>query len=81
MNEKCCLPQFNSCCCTCQYRLTDHYHCTTASEMRKEKGGCVCGTFKGYVCAAPEMPVVYSGWSEHGMCEMWTQRDVTSPRR
>lgn len=28
---------------------------------------------RGYVCDPPELEGVFSGWSEHGMCEMWEE--------
>lgn len=56
------------CCCTCKYRLEDFYHCTTAAHA--EPGKCVCSEHKGWVCAPEETDRVYSGWTEHGLCEM-----------
>ena len=29
---------------------------------------------RGWICAAPEMEGMFSGWSEHGMCEMHAPR-------
>lgn len=74
MSDACCLQEFKSCCCTCASRLTDYHHCTTSPELRKEVGGCVCDIVKGFICMAPELNRQYSGWSEHGMCEMWSKR-------
>jgi len=69
--EECCIGEFGSCCCNCLYHLRDNYHCTTAPELRTEKGGCVCGEQKGWICAPPEFEgTAHSGWTEHGMCEM-----------
>jgi hypothetical protein len=69
--EECCIPKFGSCCCNCLYHLQDNYHCTTAPELRTEKGGCMCGEQKGWICAPPEFEgTAHSGWTEHGMCEM-----------
>lgn len=58
------------CCCNCRWHIEDFHHCTTAWELRSEKGGCVCDEHKGWICMAPEMEHAYSGWTEHGLCEM-----------
>jgi len=75
MSDECALPQFGGCCCKCRYRLTDYHHCTTSPALREKKGGCVCSEVKGYICHPPEFDGrAYSGWSEHGMCEMFAAR-------
>lgn len=62
------------CCCNCGNHLEDFYHCTT---LPKPKGveGCVCSTHKGWICKSKfedsDKVKYHSGWSEHGMCEMW----------
>lgn len=62
-------PMIGSCCCNCRFHLKDHAHCSTVVERN---GECVCHVQKGWVCAAPEHEgIVYSGWTEHGKCEMW----------
>lgn len=71
--EKCCKEQFdNSCCCNCANHLEDFHHCATTSRDENE---CVCSNHKGWVCCPPMesdgKKIVYSGWSEHGMCELW----------
>lgn len=72
----CQIPRWRSCCCTCRYHVRDYHHCTTSKELRERFGGCVCTIPKGWVCLAPETDGrgVYSGWTEHGMCEMWTEQ-------
>ena len=67
MPDPCQLPVHNACCCTCQHHLQDFHHCCTTPEHT----GCVCRQPKGWVCLAPEYPGVHSGWSAHGLCEMW----------
>jgi hypothetical protein len=63
--------QAGHCCCNCANHIEDFYHCTTALEMRKEKNVCVCSEHKGWICMPPEFDgAAYSGWAEHGMCEM-----------
>lgn len=60
------------CCCNCVNHLEDFHHCTTTCPDGVE--GCVCGVHKGWICrhVADDTGEVrhYSGWSEHGMCEM-----------
>lgn len=65
------------CCCNCRWHAEDHSHPNT------DGGSCV--SLRGFVCLAPEFSrtieapmlmlrvekrVVYSGWPEHGLCEM-----------
>ena len=49
------------CCCTCRYRLEDRSHPST------DKGSVL--QQRGWICAADSV-VAFSGWSEHGLCEM-----------
>lgn len=64
----CCVPTLGHCCCGCRWHIEDFHHCTTV----KERDHCVCSEHKCWICLAPEMDgFAYSGWSEHGMCEMW----------
>ena len=61
------------CCCNCKFRLTDYLHCTTVgSENHK---GCVCSVPKGFICIGLEGRA-YSGWTEHGMCELHIWKDI-----
>ncbi len=72
---KCCLDckhNNNQCCCNCKYHFPDYEHCLTNESHRKDNGSCICLVQKGWVCFNPEMGGrVYSGWSEHGLCEGW----------
>lgn len=65
MRNQCNLEQYNSCCCTCRYRVNDWSHPVTDGESIMRR--------RGYICANPELGH-YSGWKEHGMCEVWTPR-------
>jgi hypothetical protein len=53
-----------SCCCTCRHHAVDAGHPLTNGESIM--------TQRGFVCLAPEFDVVLSGWSAHGLCEMWS---------
>ncbi len=56
-----CVEQF--CCHNCRYHAPDMSHpCTDGIRMSEQRG---------WVCLAPEFDVVFSGWPEHGICEMW----------
>ena len=61
------------CCCNCRYHLEDMWHCTTTPKPKRVEehkiGECVCGKHKGWICA-PEIGERYSGWTEHGICEL-----------
>lgn len=61
--DKCCIPLYHGrCCCTCAYRIIDYSHpCTDGGKANAPRG---------YICLAPELHQAYSGWAEHGMCEM-----------
>ena len=62
------LPGLGECCCNCQYRLEDYSHATT-------DGGRVT-RLRGYICSPPLLPKKsFSGWTEHGGCEMWSLRE------
>ena len=67
---KCCSSKNSGCCCcNCKYHIRDFHHCTTV--VNKPLGKCVCSEPKGWICMPPEMEgEAYSGWSEHGLCEM-----------
>ena len=58
------------CCCGCRWHIEDFHHCTTVAERDE----CVCSQHKGWICMPPESERAHSGWSEHGMCEMWTAK-------
>ena len=73
----CCKYQFkDKCCCNCQHHLQDFYHCTTDWQRHISEQRCICNEPKGWICAseAVENGHYHSGWTEHGMCEMWTKR-------
>lgn len=74
MHAKCCKDEHHgACCCNCKHHLADYHHCTTAPELRETHKGCVCGIQKGWICRPPEFDGrCYSGWTEHGICEMHT---------
>lgn len=61
------------CCCSCKFHLQDFHHCTTVEEREC----CVCGQPKGWICAGEsvENGHYHSGWTEHGLCEMWDRRN------
>lgn len=81
MSDKCCKDEMHGrCCCNCRFHLRDHHHCTTAGDdIKPAANDCKCSVPKGWVCAPPEFPVVYSGWSEHGMCEMHDYAEGAKP--
>lgn len=92
MSDYCCLEsEFKACCCTCKHRLIDYHHCTTTGQCGDKSGfkpgepielNCICSRPRGYICAAGiaygENGRVYSGWSEHGMCELHEKKAVIS---
>jgi hypothetical protein len=66
-----------ACCCTCTWLAVDGHHpCTDGGSILDQKG---------WVCLAPEFDtrgykLVFSGWSRHGLCEMWDKRKP-APRK
>ena len=72
--DKCQKPNFSGqCCCNCNNHLEDFHHCTTSPKPEGAKG-CVCGIHKGWICYIhfeDGTARAYSGWGEHGMCEIW----------
>lgn len=57
------------CCCNCKNHIQDFHHCTTVVSRPLQK--CVCSQPKGWICMPPEFDgAAYSGWTEHGICEM-----------
>ena len=67
MTDECMLAsEWKSCCCNCRYHIKDFSHpCTDGESIMRQRG---------WICAAPEMEGMFSGWSEHGMCEMHAPR-------
>jgi len=69
-NTQCCKQEYHGrCCCSCFWHLEDYSHPWTDGSRITEQ--------RGWVCANPELwddgkLHVMSGWSEHGMCEVWT---------
>ena len=64
-----------SCCCNCANHYEDRHHCTTKPNR---ENGCCCSEHKGWICLISfegEKPIAHSGWSEHGMCEMWRKEE------
>lgn len=75
MKTDCVKNEFKGeCCCSCRYHLEDFHHCTTMLD-RPTPGFCVCNQHKGWICSveANYNGHYHSGWSEHGLCEMWTK--------
>lgn len=68
-------PPHNQCCCNCRYHAQDFHHCITSPELREQKGGCVCGVPKGWVCtfgSEDNHNKVHSNWPEHSVgCELY----------
>ncbi len=70
MADKCALethPDLGGCCCQCKYLMIDASHPMTDGGNVLTQRGWACAGF--VFCEAT--PVVYSGWSEHGMCELF----------
>lgn len=61
---------YPGCCCQCKWHIADQSHPET-------DGGHLTHQ-RGWICIGPAMteaePWGCSGWSEHGLCEMFTQR-------
>lgn len=60
-----------SCCCNCKFHVADYRHCVTEPK----KTSCVCDDQKGWACTLflSESGRIFSGWSEHGLCEGWAK--------
>lgn len=58
------------CCCNCRFLIPDHSHPTTDGGNMTQQRGFVCA---GFLFTEPEK-IVFSGWSKHGLCEMWDLR-------
>lgn len=63
------------CCCTCQWHIEDFHHCETIDRSKFEDNDCVCSLHKGWCCEVIRGRV-YSGWSEHGSCELHKRREA-----
>lgn len=66
-----------SCCCSCKFHLQDFHSCVTDWQRHKAENRCICSEPKGWICACESLENghYHSGWSEHGMCEMWEKAD------
>lgn len=65
MARDCQLERWKQCCCTCKWQYVDRSHPGT--------DGKPMSSTRGYICAEPFLGY-HSGWTEHGMCECWTER-------
>jgi hypothetical protein len=63
--DKCMTDKMGECCCTCRYHVPDCHHPDTTGKSMSEQ--------RGWVCLAPEFDCVFSGWGEHGACEMYAK--------
>ena len=52
------------CCCNCNWHIKDLSHPGTNGKSVSEQ--------RGWICASPEFDGMFSGWGEHGLCELWT---------
>lgn len=72
--------EYRRCCCNCRHLAEDHSHPCTDGRPINERAG--------FACLAPEfveprstkfglrthVRIVFSKWSEHGICEMHEER-------
>lgn len=65
----CQIHKYGSCCCNCKFHLADHSHPGT-------DGGRVINQ-RGWICSPPESEMAFSGWTDHGMCEMHIEAKKT----
>jgi hypothetical protein len=65
--RECNLPNHNICCCVCQHHKANHHHPLTTGKSMSER--------KGWICTAPELQAYFSGWPEHGICEMFVEKE------
>jgi hypothetical protein len=56
------LQRFGKCCCTCHNHVPDHHHPMTTGKSVMEA--------RGWICFVPEEKMAFSGWVEHGFCEL-----------
>ena len=71
----------HNCCCNCKHRVQDFHHCTTVTIPLDLQRKCHCNEPKGWICMgeiAQGGTRAYSGWTEHGECEMHEYKEVTS---
>jgi hypothetical protein len=67
-DSECWKGQFRGrCCCNCKWHLKDFSH--------PETDGIMLSHQRGWVCYAPEFEGVFSGWGEHGHCEMYALQE------
>jgi len=73
MSDNCQIEICGGCCCACQFHVEDLEHCATNSQLREQTMRCICKEHKGYACIVQmqETGSIFSGWSKHGMCEMF----------
>ena len=64
---KCQLPKWQGCCCQCRYHVPDYGHPITTGTVIFEQ--------VGWICMPPECKGAFSGWPEHGLCEMFLKYD------
>ncbi len=69
--DGCSIPDWGGCCCNCAWHLQDNHHCCTTRP--EGMPNCVCSEPKGWICAAPEMERIHSGWPKHSYCECHTE--------
>jgi len=68
-NDVCQKPNWKGkCCCTCLYHHKDFSHPATDGKRVLEQ--------RGWICAPPEYAGMHSGWTAHGLCEMWRSDDT-----
>ena len=74
--DKCTLethPELFGCCCVCKHHVKDYGHPDTDGKMFKPRGWvCV-----GFLACGEDM--VFSGWFEHGMCELFDRATAPPP--
>jgi hypothetical protein len=66
-------PPRSECCCLCRYHVADHSHPGTDGGSILEQRGWVCTVFLTWP-DGDDPPKVFSGWHEHGLCEMFEPR-------
>jgi len=67
-------PEWGGCCCICEYHIADGSHPDTDGGRFGETRGWICTAFfmLGYE------HVMYSGWPDHGMCELFWPKETLS---
>jgi hypothetical protein len=67
-NDECQQLAWNgSCCCTCVNRINDYSHPCTDGKRTV--------FIRGYICQTDDLGS-HSGWTKHGICELWKKRPV-----